>query len=63
MNNKTIYPEFADSVEIYEIARIALANKQMFEHVMDELDINESELDRIEAQIKETLGDRGYHIG
>jgi len=50
-----IYPSFVDSVEIYEIVRIALSNKLMFERIMDEMDINESELERILNNINRSL--------
>ena len=55
MNTMAIDPSFVDSVEIYEIVRIALSNKLMFERIMDEMDINESELERILNNINRSL--------
>jgi len=56
MKTITVYPVFEDSVEIYEIVRIALSNKLMFERLMDEMDINESELERILNKVHKSLG-------
>lgn len=56
MKNTTVYPVFEDSAEIYEIVRIALANRQMFVYLMDEMDFNESELEQIQTKINKAVG-------
>ena len=57
MKNKPTYPEFDDSVKIYEIVRVALSNNTIFNALMYEMDINESELERIFDKIMKTLGE------
>ncbi len=36
---------------LLEVARIALHNKPMCDHIMDELDINEDELDVLQGKV------------
>lgn len=45
--------KFTDSefITILEIARIALANKQMFEHIAQELDLADTELEELESKL------------
>jgi hypothetical protein len=58
MNNTKLTD--SETTLLLEVARIALHNKPMCDHIMDELDINEDELDSLQDKVDEITSSPSY---